>query len=936
LTFGAAQPHDNLSFRSKPFLLAKSFGIFMADVRHILPVDLEQTTETSPEPRDRSYAVSNQNRWSRTILEFRNLTSDAWCELKFQLAWHPEESSRLVHDFAVIGLDFRTEDGSSIDFAYVPGLTRTQIDPHSHYVAGPDYYDCSSNLTGSASAECTFLVPSPAKHVSVTFRSWRNSHPFTVINPRLEQVGLPDADADQAKGISFRQAWSALTTEPVWFRYGVVPDQPMFIRGQLINEGASGDGGLARIIFRNTQGKILPPPDDLSISPAIGAYIDIPAHRQTRRFTMELTVPAQAATVELGFQAWRDEASLSLVTPLEVSLSEDLLLENILDDELNAPLPFLKELLRRLGRTQDVEAINSNPAVLDETVDRKALTSSPTLHEKLKAVQKGQGSALANGQLTLSGLEPWPLPEEPEWTEDPFRSPAWRMEYHSLSWLLDIAKDKELGGSHRAINLALSWIRTNPWGQSRDPLSAYPSSVAVRAEVLLQLLGAARAKGAGALKTRHELIAAVIQHACALSEVLSQNIFLHSLLQIRVAGALLAVSRVLRRFSLSPYWASIALTQLRHGFDRLAGPGGHSIEQSQHFRLEGLSLGLILAHSLEGSDELHDLREELLPRLKDGLRVAVAITDPSGMLPPFGDVHLNHHHASWVRRLIAGYGKHLLSDQRLVEELSYPTGPRVFISRSAGIASFRHYDHSPNWGYLCASFNGQRHENGHYDCTSFVYAAGGVKWVTDPGGSQLFETGAGRQYLTSSRAHNVAIPDGREQSEGESWIKTAISREDANIVQIATTIYGPSYDHLRTIICLSDLSAVAVFDRFGTFERPVTFEAYLHFGESIAVALASSQLATCFHKRSRLQVIPYSVAGQFCGMQIQNGRSDRPGHLQGFVSGQSRGLQPANVLSYSFSGSEKTCGGVILVTSAQGYKRILRILQLDDIQALLR
>src|SRR3712207_8739979 len=42
--------------------------------------------------------------------------------------------------------DFRTEDGSTIDFAYVPGLTRTQIDPHSHYIAGPDYYDCGSSL----------------------------------------------------------------------------------------------------------------------------------------------------------------------------------------------------------------------------------------------------------------------------------------------------------------------------------------------------------------------------------------------------------------------------------------------------------------------------------------------------------------------------------------------------------------------------------------------------------------------------------------------------------------------------------------------------------------------------------------------------------------------------------------------------------------------
>ncbi len=908
----------------------------MADVRHILPVNLEQPTETSPEPRDWRYSVSNQNRWSRTVLEFRDLANDAWCELKFQLAWHPEESSRLAHDFAVIGLDFRTEDGSTIDFAYVPGLTRTQIDPHSHHIAGPDYYDCGSSLAHSAGVECTFLVPSPAKHISITFRSWRNSHPFTIINPRLEQVVLSGTNHSQPIGLSIRQTWSALTTEPVWFRYGVIPNQPMFIRGQLINEGASGDGGLARIIFRNTQGEILPPPDDLSISPVVGAYFDIPAHRQTRRFTLKLTVPAHAASVELGFQAWRDEANLSLATPLEVSLSDDLLLDNILSEELNTPLALFRELLRRLRQTQGLEAISSNPALLVQDSDREGLASPPTLHDKLKAVQKGHGSALAGGQLTLSDLQPWPLPEKPEWTEDPYRSSAWRLEYHSLSWLLDIANDKDLGGSRKAIDFALSWIRANPWGQPRDPLSAYPASVAIRTEALLHLLGAIPAKGAGAVNAQQELIAAIVQHACALAEVLSQNLFLHSILQIRIAGALLAVSRVFRRFPLSPYWASIALAQLRHGFDQLVGPDGQSIEQSQHARLEALSLGVILARSLEGSNVFDDFRGDLLSRLKDGIRVAVAITDPSGMLPPFGDVHLNPHHASWVRRLIASYGKPLLSDQRLVEELSYPTGPRMFISRGAGVASFRQYDRGPNWSYLCASFNGRRHENGHYDCTSFVYAAGGVKWVTDPGGSQLFDTGAARQYLISSRAHNVAVPDGREQSEGESWIKGAISRDNANIVQIATTVYGPSYDHLRTIICLRDLSAVAVFDRFATNQRSISFEGYLHFEESIAVALANPQLATCFQKRSRLQVIPYSITGHFCGMKVQNGRNDRPGHLQGYVSGQARGLQPANVLSYSFSSAESACGGVILAPSAQGYKNIVRLLETDEVQTLLR
>ena len=119
----------------------------------------------------------------------------------------------------------------------------------------------------------------------------------------------------------------------------------------------------------------------------------------------------------------------------------------------------------------------------------------------------------------------------------------------------------------------------------------------------------------------------------------------------------------------------------------------------------------------------------------------------------------------------------------------------MFTSKAGGVVAFRHYDRKPNWGYLCASFNEQRHENGHFDCTSFVYTAGGVRWITDPGGSNLQDAGSARQYLLSSRAHNVAIPDGREQSAGSGWIDANISLKNGWAVRIGTNVYGPLYNH---------------------------------------------------------------------------------------------------------------------------------------------
>lgn len=259
----------------------------------------------------------------------------------------------------------------------------------------------------------------------------------------------------------------------------------------------------------------------------------------------------------------------------------------------------------------------------------------------------------------------------------------------------------------------------------------------------------------------------------------------------------------------------------------------------------------------------------------------------------------------------------------------------MFAPEEDGILVFRDYERKPHWSYLCASFGEQRHENGHFDCSSFVYTARGIRWITDPGGSSFHDTGPARQYLTSSRAHNVAIPDGRDQSSGVGWIEARTSLKNANIVHIGTNVYGPNYDHARIIICLDNLDSIAVFDRFGTSGNAISFDGLLHFEENIAVALANSNLAIGFRSKSRLRIIPHTIMGQYSGMEIHNGRNDRPGSLQGFVSHPLGGLQPANVLNYKFSGTGDVCGGVILTINEQGLRRIMDLLMEQKVRKLL-
>ncbi|WP_414473327.1 heparinase II/III family protein [Microvirga sp. M2] len=709
------------------------------------------------------------------------------------------------------------------------------------------------------------------------------------------------------------------------------------IRGQIINESLAPEGVLARIVYRNAKGEELPPPyPELPVAPEVGAFVDIPVHRQARRFTLDLIPPAEATRVEIGFRTWHAETRVELVTPLEVSLEDDLTLEaNSGDDRSNAPT-FLKRITEKLNSTTPLGEQMHDGAQPGWFTTSDALATAFTFRDKLDAVQHGRKAAITENGLALGSFPSWPLPDEPQWTEDPFQSLAWRLEFHSLTWLRKLAESRAPTGLSHAIDLAASWSRANPWGHPSDPLSAHPQALSARAETLLSLLSSvAKAPRSTTSENHLTILAETVRHAVALAEVLGQNVFSHSSVHLHAACALLALSRAFSRLPLAEYWNSLALIHLSDGFKQLIDENGTFTEQSPHFQLELVSLGLILARHLGEMPETREFRDDLTERLRKGLQTLVAVTDPSGSLPPFGDAPYGFHHASWLRRLLSGYGTSLLSDPELATELSYPTGKKVLASTRAGLIAARHYDHDARWSYFCASLSGRFNERGHHDCTSFVYATGGAPWIVDPRGSTLHETGTPRQYLTASRAHNVALPDGREQLAGLAWIEAFEELDGASIFHLGSTVYGPLYEHHRVFITLDKLDAIAVLDHFATRSGPISFEGLLHFDPAIVVAIANAGMGAAYRKNEKLRIIPYRRTGHFSGMGIEIGRNDVPASAQGFVARPSGGLQPANVFRYGFSGQGTVCGGVLLTTSDQAADSLSRLLETDAVRAIL-
>ncbi|WP_147282504.1 heparinase II/III domain-containing protein [Microvirga subterranea] len=922
----------------------------MSGVKRLLPSSIQHAGDSLPGATDGQHIIATKNRWSRIVLNYQDVSPDVWCEFSFEVTPHAEEAARNVHNFAAVGVAFLMEDGSSIDFSYVPGLSRAQIDPFNVFVAGPDAASKAGGKGATSRFRCTFFVPAPTRQVAISVRGWRNSHHFHVSNPTLRQfvqtsgeeafaAETPAAHSDNELLATARvsRTWKALGPEPEWIRYNIVPGRPLFVRGQIVTNGERKDGALARIVYRDERGQELPLPyADTQTAPLIGAFVNVPAHIQARRFTLELTPPPTAASVEIGFQVLREDASVELVMPLEVSLEVGLLLENIGGDEQADGVSFLKHLSERLP-VPILAAGQAAPDRLANLLDPPALAARLSIHANLRSLQRGESRMFLDEELHLAGCTGWRLPEASDWTEDPFRSLAWRHEFQSLAWLADISKGDDPESINRSVALALAWSRTNPWGQPADDLSLHPLAMATRTEALLDVLAQAMAaRTTPDSASLLELLGEIVRHGFALAEIIGQNVFSHSIHQLHVSGSLLALAAALPRVPLATYWMSLALASLRQGFDELISPAGTFFERSLHCQLEAVSLGLILEEALEPIPESAALREHLSPRLSRAVLNLIKITDPGGMLPGFGDMPAGIHHASWLRRLMTRYGQEWLGHDEIKAELSYPRGARFIPLPRQGILAARSYEQGRDWAYFCASLSEQHNSHGHFDATSFVFSSGGVRWIVDSGGSTQHEIGAARNYLMSSRAHNVAVPDGREQGAGTSWLHSEQSIDDVRICEVRSNVYGPDYVHRRFYVMTDDLTALAVLDDFRSAQGTVTFEGLLHFDPKTIVSLAPQLQAVAFQRQKRLYLTPYSIVGTLNGIEIVQGLSEPPSSLQGFVAGASARLEAANVLCYRFSGTHRVSGGMILASGKRGMKAVSQALVDERFQSLAR
>ncbi|MEA1832057.1 hypothetical protein U8607_08170 [Methylobacterium durans] len=146
----------------------------------LLPVSARDAGGAAFGPGAGEHRIAAKNRWSRAVLDFEGARAEAWCSLEARIAWDFEETAGNALDFALVGFGFWP--------ATAPASTSTTCRASRAACwtrTGPGFPGPPSSRRGASvparlPLRIAFRVPAPARNLTVSARSWRNTRSFTI------------------------------------------------------------------------------------------------------------------------------------------------------------------------------------------------------------------------------------------------------------------------------------------------------------------------------------------------------------------------------------------------------------------------------------------------------------------------------------------------------------------------------------------------------------------------------------------------------------------------------------------------------------------------------------------------------------------------------------------------------------------------------------
>jgi len=214
---------------------------------------------------------------------------------------------------------------------------------------------------------------------------------------------------------------------------------------------------------------------------------------------------------------------------------------------------------------------------------------------------------------------------------------------------------------------------------------------------------------------------------------------------------------------------------------------------------------------------------------------------------------------------------------------------------ASGHAVFRTQGPEPGSGrHLLLDYSPQVHSHGHHDATAFTWFDAGQPWAVDSGGPYLYGPSEPREYVLSSRAHNLCQVRGHDQLDGPSTLRSAHFGALGGEALVETWVDGAGVRHLRGVR-VADSGVLTVTDWLDRAAEPIEIECFLHLERGTEVSL-QSHAATL---RRGGVVRHVAVAGPQATLEVVTGETQP---WQGWIATADDEILPAPVLVYRVRG----------------------------------
>jgi hypothetical protein len=721
----------------------------------------------------------------------------------------------------------------------VPGLRLSQDVMFYKYVPFHHPKGQSGELKDSFDYLFAFKVPAAADSIRLKLHPWRCNKKIKLEEIILSKV--PDISRDKSSRrqirefIPFGETDSLLKLDKIVldskarnFRFAVSPSYILNVSGQVnASEGVKKNKALMKLQFYDKSGApINLLAKGLVWSEYVGAYRYLPTEQSVNQFEYRIVPPRGTASIDFGVQKWHSNKDIMIKSLTVTASKPDTLKEHLAGASIPTDskdwLMDDKLVLQWLKYWQpDETAAAGWLGNVDNNIVPAAhgVVVSGDFYEKLQ-----------NGFLQISGFPPFKLEGNYTWDEDPFQNSSWRQRFLSLYWVaLFAAVEPPEQAFARVKKLLNLWWLQNSWPNCSNFMVWDDHAVAMRVEALSSLFHKNNHKDswltvkdkpslASRISAdtgfRNRMAAQLLIDSQLLEEYLKSNSYYahnHSLIH---AGALLYLVSSFPQMPKSDYRKKLASARIRNLLAELYYPDGVSVEQASGYHVYNLMIMALQYRQLLQFKNFSSFRNDFETTMRKGLQVAINLIRPDGSIVNNGDTSSYSNGEADIKQLLNFfYGDNIPVGalQNFFHKGTKPVGSIIYTD--GGYAVFRGGPDGKKMLFI--DFSRQQYSHGHYDLGSYCYSVGDNNWLIDSGGPYRYDGSVIRHYITSSKAHSLALPDSREQVSGEAFIDTFKEEDDYYLLQFRDNVYGQKYTpHIRRFIILKSLEAFSVSDIF--------------------------------------------------------------------------------------------------------------------------